>query len=304
MPEEVEMAGGRAGSRALVSIDGHTVAADVHLRGDDPRPPVVFVHGLMTSLAVAGELFIDPAAESWIAVSLPGHHPGSFAAGLGPRAIDAALFASLIDGALERIIGDRPVIAAGWSTGGFAALNLAILRPQRVAAVASFAGFARGRFSGAIGWLQWLANGAVGRECLRAGLWAGGRLPMIHDAFVRLGAADGKAGAAVPEPVLSRLRDDFSRHDPGALAAMIAALHRIDIGSRLAEIRVPAWIVGGGRDPFVPREETERIAAGIPGATLRIHESAGHLFFCEWPGLRVEFAAWRSDLADSSPSPR
>jgi pimeloyl-ACP methyl ester carboxylesterase len=301
MPERIRWASGREANRILVSIDGHRIAVDVHLRADDPRPPVVFLHGIMTSLAIANELFVDPESESWIAISLPGHSPGAFAAGFAPEAIDAALFATLIERALEQVIGDRPVVAAGWSMGGFAALTLAILEPRRVAAVASLAGFAQGRCSGAIGWLQWLAGGAVGSASLRAGLWAAGRIPPLHDLFVRLGAADGAAGAAVPEAVLSRLRDDFSRHDPAALAALLAAIHRLDITPRLAEIRVPAWIVGGGRDPFVPREETERIAAGIPTAILRIHESAGHLFFSEWPGVREDFAVWRDSLPDTKP---
>ncbi|MGI9176453.1 MAG: alpha/beta fold hydrolase [Pirellulales bacterium] len=181
-----------------VSIDGHRIVADVHLRADDPRPPVVFLHGIMTSLAIANELFVDPDSESWIAISLPGHSPGAFPAGFAPEAINAALFARLIERSLEKVIGDRPVVATGWSLGGFAALNLAILEPRRVAAVASLAGFAHGRCSGAIGWLQWLAGGAVGSGPLRAGLWAAGRIPPLHDLFVRLAAADGAAGAAVP----------------------------------------------------------------------------------------------------------
>jgi pimeloyl-ACP methyl ester carboxylesterase len=301
-PHHLVIPDARGIRRVLATIAGHRVAADVHLRPDDPRPPVVFLHGMMTSLAIADEVFVAPAEESWIAISLPGHAPGGFAAGHDPAAIDAELFARLIEGMLEELVGSRPVIAVGWSTGGFAALTLALFEPQRVVAVASFAGFARGRCTGAIGWFQWLARGAVGRICLHAGLRLGGSVPAVHDAVVRLGAADAAAGAAVPPAVLARLRGDFARHDPEALVAMLAAIDRLDITPRLGEICVPAWIVGGGRDPFVPREETERVAAGIPNATLRIHESAGHLFFSEWPGVREEFAAWRDGLAVASAS--
>ncbi|MCE9629785.1 MAG: alpha/beta hydrolase [Planctomycetia bacterium] len=282
--------------RVLLPIDGHVVAADVHLR-DDLRPPVVFFHGLMTSLAVASELFVDAESESWIALSLPGHHPGAFPAGLSRKAVDAELFAALADAALTRLVGDRPVIAAGWSTGGFAAINLAIHRPRRVAAVASLAGFAGGRVTGSIGWLQWLARGGVGSACLRAGVWAASRLPPLHDAIIRSCAADRAAAAAAPKAVIDRMRADFRHHDPAALAVMLAAVHELDIGDRLGDVRVPAWIACGGLDPVIPFTETVRLANGIAGAQLRVYDSGGHLFFSEWPGVREDFAAWRRGLA-------
>jgi pimeloyl-ACP methyl ester carboxylesterase len=290
----------QATKRVLLEVDGHLVAADVHLR-DDPRPPVAFVHGVMTSLTISRELFVDPETESWIGLSLPGHSPGAFSNGVPPRTIDAELFAALAEGALEQLVGDRPVIAAGWSSGGFAAVNLAIHQPRRVAAVASLAGFAGGRPTGLVGWLQWLARGRVGNGCLRAGLWLGGRLPPLHDAILRSCAADRVAAAAVPHVLVERLRDEFRRHDPAALAAVLAALHEIDIGDRLGEIRVPAWIACGGRDPVIPFTETTRLAHGIAGAELRVYEAGGHLFFSEWPGVREDFAAWRRGLAPVGP---
>ena len=286
--------------RELFEIDGHVVAADAHLR-DDPRPPVVFLHGVMASVGVARELFVDPGTESWIALSLPGHHPGRFPPGMPQAAIDAPLFGTLVEETLRRLLGDRRVVAAGWSTGGFAALNLAIRHPHRVAAVASLAGFASGRFTGLIGWMQWLALHRLGRPALRAGLWTVGHVPPLHGAATRLLAGSVAAALAVPRSVLVPMRDDFVRHEPEAIYAMLAALHGIDISDRLGEVSVPTWIAGGGRDPIIPVAETRRVAAAIPGAELRLYESGGHLFFCEWPGVREDFARWRAGLAASRP---
>jgi pimeloyl-ACP methyl ester carboxylesterase len=282
--------------RVIVSVGDHTVGADLHLLAADSRPPVVFIHGIMASLGLAAELFAAPDRESWIALSLPGHHPGGFSPGLRPGAIDAALFGEIVESALERLVGGRRVIAVGWSAGGFAAVNLAIRHPRRVAAVASLAGFASGRLTGIIGWMQWLAGQPGGREILRRLLAAGGRLPALHDAIVRLCAADRAAGAALSAPVLSSMRRDFARHDPAAIAMLLAALPAIDIGDRLAEVRVPTWVAAGGRDPIVPLAQTLRLARGIPGAELRVYEPGGHLFFSEWPGFRADFTAWRESL--------
>lgn len=278
--------------RVLVPCGGHEVAVDAHLVADG-RPPVAFFHGILTSTAIAPLLFADPAAESWIAVSLPGHHPGRLAPGTRAEAIDAELFAALAEAALARVVGDRPVVAAGWSTGGFAALNLAIRRPGRVAAVASLAGFASGaRITGSVAWLAWLARGIVGAAALRAGLRVGGRLAALHDAFVRSAAV---ADEPAPE-LLEALRAEFARHDPAEVTTVLAALGGLDISARLAEIAVPTWIVAGGRDPLVPAAESRRLAAAMPAARLTTYDTAGHLFFSEWPRFRDDFAAWRNGL--------
>lgn len=283
--------------RVLVPVHGHVVAADVHLR-DDPRPPVVFLHGILTTTAVAPELFAAPESESWIALSLPGHFPGRLAAGTRAESIDADLFADLAEGALAKVVGERSVIAVGWSTGGFAALALTARHPERVAAVASLAGFARGsRITGSIAWLAWLAQGAIGAAALRAGLWAGGRLPWLHRAILRSCAADRRAAVAIPPDRLDLLQREFANHDAEELAVALAALPRLDLDERLGSIRVPAWIAAGGRDPLVPLDEARRLTAGIRGATLTVYDTAGHLCFSEWPTLRGDFAAWRASIA-------
>ena len=282
--------------RMLVTTQGHVVAADVHLR-DDPRPPVVFLHGILTTVAVAADLFAAPERESWIALSLPGHYPGRLAPGTRPEALDADRFADLVEAAITAVVGGRPVIAVGWSTGAFAALALAARHPQRVAAVASLAGFARGsRLTGSIAWLAWLARGTIGAAGLQSGLWAAGRLPWLHHAIVRTCVADHDAAVALPPDVVRGLQREFAHHSAADLAVVLAALPTLDIDDRLHHIQAPAWIAAGGRDPLVPLDEARKLAAGIRAATLRVYETGGHLVFQEWPTLRGDFAAWRAGL--------
>ncbi|MFM8733837.1 MAG: alpha/beta fold hydrolase [Pirellulales bacterium] len=279
--------------RVLVPVGGHVVAADVHLR-DDGRLPVVFQHGILTSTEIASDLFVDPATESWVSLSLPGHHPGRLAAGTRAADVDADLFADLTEAALAHVLGDRRVAAVGWSTGGFAALSLAIRHPQRVAAVASLAGFADGRaISGSVAWLAWIAGGFAGAPGLRAGLWAGARLAWLHDAIVWSCTAPA---TTVPSDRRARMRAAFARHDPRKIATMLAALPRLDLSAGLGGIASPVWIAAGGLDPLVPPAEARRLAAGIRDARLTIYRSGGHLFFEEWPGFHDDFAAWREGL--------
>lgn len=278
-------------------VDGHTVAADVHLPNGDDRPPVVFLHGILASLDLAAELFTDPAAEPWIALSLPGHSPGALPAPCAPTALDEDLFAHLYETTLRQLVGDRRVIATGWSTGGFAALNLAIRQPQRVAAVASLAGFANGRrIAGMMRWFVWLAGRPLGRVAIRLGLLLTAGWPAGYALLLGFLAADRRAAARIPADLVARMYRDFCRHDADSLVTALAALWSLDITPRLREITVPAWVVGGAEDPAVPQAETERIARALPRATLRLYKRAGHLFFCEWPRHREDFAAWRQSL--------
>jgi len=282
--------------RVAVTVGGHQIVVDSQLRADGPTP-VLFLHGLLTSCHIVRRLFDAPDSESWVSVSLPGHHPGRLATGTAPESLDADLFADLVDAALERVLGGRNVVATGWSTGGFAALNLAIRKPARVAAVASFAGFASGqRISGSIAWLAWLARRPAGKPLVRGGLWAGGRMPWLHNMFLRTAAADSAAARGIDRETLADLGREFSLHDPVALTTVLSALATLDLAGRLEEISVPAWIAAGGRDPLVPLDEAIRLSTCIPGSQLTVYEGGGHLFFHEWPGFRGDFAAWRAGL--------
>jgi non-heme chloroperoxidase len=44
----------------------------------------------------------------------------------------------------------------------------------------------------------------------------------------------------------------------------------------LREIDVPTLMLWGEQDPLFPREEQERLAAAIPGATLKVYAETGH----------------------------
>jgi non-heme chloroperoxidase len=51
----------------------------------------------------------------------------------------------------------------------------------------------------------------------------------------------------------------------------------------LGEINVPTLILWGEQDPLFPREEQERLAAAIPGATLNVYPESGHAAHWERP---------------------
>jgi non-heme chloroperoxidase len=56
----------------------------------------------------------------------------------------------------------------------------------------------------------------------------------------------------------------------------------------LREIDVPTLILWGEQDPLFPREEQERLAAAIPGATLKAYPETGHAVHWDRPEWVVQ----------------
>ena len=81
-------------------------------------------------------------------MSLPGHYPASLPSGFRKEQITATLVAELIAKAIHELVGDRRVMLAGMSTGGFTALAFAAHAPQFVSRVISISGFHHGKWSG------------------------------------------------------------------------------------------------------------------------------------------------------------
>jgi non-heme chloroperoxidase len=66
------------------------------------------------------------------------------------------------------------------------------------------------------------------------------------------------------------------------LEQAVLSIHR-DYVVELGEIKVPTLILWGEQDPLFPREEQERLAAAIPGATLKVYPESGHAAHWERP---------------------
>ena len=81
----------------------------------------------------------------------------------------------------------------------------------------------------------------------------------------------------------TRLEADDTHHiahfpTPDVMRARIAALLAFDIDARLGEIAAPALVSASADDMLVPVLCSERLAAGLPNATLQIVAWGGHAF--------------------------
>jgi pimeloyl-ACP methyl ester carboxylesterase len=154
---------------------------------------------------------------------------------------------SSIDGWAERILEqlDGDFAAAGASMGGYVALALARLAPERVRGL--------------------LLAGA------RAGADDDRRRQARNDAIrtLREDGIEAWAPSAPAPPPPERTVEELIR-------ATEALRDRRDSTEVVASFDRPLWVVVGTEDPFLPVDEAREIVASAPNGRLEVIEGAGH----------------------------
>ena len=188
-----------------------------------------------------------------LAPDLPGHGRAD-----GPFTLERAV------AAVRGSLGDDPAFLVGISGGAALALLVALADSARVRGLVLSGGFAHPpRVFG----LQ--------RALVRALPW---RLYTAATASFYSGGRPEHAQTA---------REDLERCGKPAIVAMLHELADLDLRARLAEVAVPALVVCGARDrPNLPL--SRELAAGIPGAELRVVPAANHLWNLQHPDRFTE----------------
>jgi len=210
----------------------------------------VFVHGA----GCTGEVFAAQSAAfpGSIALTLPGHTtPGAVAS--------IAEFGDFVVSELARRDLSH-VLLAGHSMGGAVALDVALRKDPRVAALALLASGSRLRVAPAM--LEGLASDFPSTARTLAGYF------FADPTEARIGAAVAMMLAVGPE----QTRRDF------------LACNAFDVTDRLGEITVPLLAITGDRDVLTPPKYALAVADRVPGASARILPGAGHLANVEAPG--------------------
>lgn len=272
----------------FVDIDGHRLAylaVNEHLMQPD-EPAVVFIHGVLASVnfwrAALPADYRDH--RPWYALSLPAHPPSTAPADFQPEQVDDDWFYRIMDGALARLLKGRKAIVVGHSTGGFAALNLALHHSPHVAGIVSIAGFHSGQWGGVEGALVKLAGlGHWALPLFAANLAVARHSRFVQKTFASLLANDRKGFLRHPlsEAMLDSLRADTQAQDARALFCLFNGISKLEIGHRLEAIRVPCHLFIGTHDPVVPTSQSVLLAARVPDARTEVFWNVGHMPFME-----------------------
>jgi pimeloyl-ACP methyl ester carboxylesterase len=159
-----------------------------------------------------------------------------------------------IDGWAERVLGEveGAFAAVGASLGGYTALALARLVPERV----------RGLF---------LAGARVGADDDKRRAARDKAIRTLRDEGI-----EAWSPSAPAQPPPERTLDELIR-------ATEALRDRQDSTGVAGRFPGPLWIMVGDQDPFLPVDEAREIAESAPHGRLEVFEGAGHFPNAERP---------------------
>ncbi|MBE2198045.1 MAG: alpha/beta hydrolase [Anaerolinea sp.] len=261
-------------------LDGHTIVALAYNAGQD-KTPVIFLHGITASVSMWEVGQIPLLADyPWYSLSLPGHYPASFPGGFQTAELTPELITRLLSEAIRQLTGGQPAILVGHSTGGFAALAVAATAPALVKGVCSIAGFAHGRWTGALGLLQMLSrSGAAGRSLFKLNMRILTRSQWVYRQALGLYAHDRQAIYKHPAlgPFLALNYPATQQLDIDAMLHWFQRMPDVDISAWLPQIDAPTLALFGDHDPIVPPAQGHLIAGRVPGSEKQVFAGVGHL---------------------------
>ena len=225
-----------------------------------------FLHGLGGSAESWSTQLDDFAAMArCVAWTMPGY---------GPSASLPKMTITTLAQAAVGLLDDLDIASAtivGHSMGGYIAQEMALTAPDRVdrlILVGTTAAFGKPGSSFNEGFL------AARQKPLDEGMTPAGLAPAVVDDLVAPGTPDAVKEAAVAS---------MAQIDSSAYRAALSALVSWDARERLPSLAVPTACIAGADDATAPPRAMQRLTDLIPGATLDVIESAGHLINMEQP---------------------
>jgi len=251
--------------------------------GDEKAPPIILIHGFISSNLVWNEVFLPLAKAGFrvIAPDLPGYGYSDKPSD-GRYTIDAQAYAVL--GLMDRLGIDQATIV-GASYGGAIAATIALDYSERVAKL--------------------ILVGAVSNDQPKKKLLlrlAG--VPLLGDIATPLFLGSRWILRKRTQDVYRRLgypldeRKLEARHHLLETAnthrAMIRTIRRWEadrISREASLIRQPTLLVWGEEDTHIPISEAFRLRDAIPNSRLTVFRNCGHLPPTEYPEKFVEVVA-------------
>lgn len=162
-----------------------------------------------------------------------------------------------------------PFAMAGFSMGGYVALEILRLAPERVTALALLNSNARPDS----------AEATANRRRLMA--LAPRDFTTVLEALIAKQLHPLHLGDTRLTGLLRQMAQDVGVE--GFLRQQEANIGRRDNRAHLANIRCPTVVIAGAEDAIMPREYLDELAQGIPGARLEVIASCGHISPLEQP---------------------
>jgi len=265
----------------FTTIDG--VRIHYQEAGDEDAPPLILIHGFISSNLVWNEVFLPLAGAGFrvIAPDLPGY-------GYSDKPVDGeytiAAQARAVLGLMDRLEIDRATIV-GASYGGAVAALLALDSPERVAKLVLVGAVSNDEPKQKL--LLRLASVPLLGD-LATPLFLGSRWILrkrTADVYRRLGLPIDERKLEARHHLL----ETANTH-----RAMIRTVRRWSanrISREASLIRQPTMLIWGEEDTHIPISEALRLRDAIPNSRLIVFRRCGHLPPTEYPEKFVEVVA-------------
>ncbi|MGB1699102.1 MAG: alpha/beta fold hydrolase [Nannocystaceae bacterium] len=178
-----------------------------------------------------------------------------------------------------------PVVVLGYSMGFQVALECVRHYRDRVGGLINIAGpsgRALATFQGTDAFahaLPVLAGAARFARRMTDDVW---RALVPHRIAREIGLVTAVNGRRLASSYLERYMEDLSRIHPELFLSMLEEANAHDGAGLLPSIDIPAQVIAGARDSFVPLEVLRRTAAQLPDASLDIIDDATHAVTAEY----------------------
>ena len=196
------------------------------------------------------------AAHSAVALDFPGHGRSGSTEGLADIDAHVRCLAAFAD-ALRL----RPAVLVGRALGGAVAVAVAAAHPERVRALVLVA--TPERFEIPQSALDTWHAVTMGRATQ----------PFAMNLF----------SPTVDMAVVRECFMEQVKTDPRVRYTDMLACNGVDLGERLAGLRVPTLVITGRDDHFAPPDRAEAVQRRILGARLAVIDGAGHMLTSEQP---------------------
>lgn len=257
---------------AFVEVDGERLhVLDIGPR-DSALPPVVLIHGASVNLRDMKLALGDELAKTRRVVMVD--RPGR---GYSTRPEDGWRLdrqAALIRGAVRALGVERPIVL-GQSFGGAVALSYTLQYQDEMGGLVLLAPVSH-EWPGGVAWYNNLSGWPVAGTLFRRLV-----IPVYAPLYAKGGVMKSFAPDAAPEgyyeeagvPLLFRARD--FRNNASDLRHLKPQI--IGMSGRYGEIRIPAAVVVGAKDPTVsPTLHAAALSREIPGVDYEVLPETGH----------------------------
>lgn len=240
-------------------------------------PTVVMAHGVFATLIewnIVWDLLLQRGYRV-VAFDQRGHGKST----IGRDGISSTSMASDYLAVLEHVDATDAILIAH-SMGGFLAITALIEVPG-----------VQERLSGLI-----LVDTFAG-DVLKDAPQNKAQIPMIRSGLLQRAIANDTIGTLFgaticgeePSPAMVQVfLDTFRAQHHAPLLPILEAFAAEDRGDKLGQITIPTIVVCGRADKTTPPWQSERLAAGIPGARMVWIDRAGHMVNWEAPQVLVD----------------